>query len=339
MKKNWKRLVLVLTMVLGLTLGLVLGLNRLSVVSKADETTTTVELTVTYGQTEARSMLDMINDFRTGDEAWFWNSDNETTTVCEDLQELVIDCDLEAVAMQRAAEIALAYGHTRPNGEECFTAYAEYGYTYRSAGENIAVGFETAEEVFTAWQEAGYYYSGQGHRRNMLNSSYDVVGIGHVVYNGIHFWVQDFAKSDTTVNATLTEANDGEATVSIQVLDSAVTSVDLVANPTSYTLSCGESSNLPSLTAALKLSSSVTTANVTVSTTWVSANDEVAVVSDSGAAAVSDDDADTASSSGMVSAVSVGSTTLSASVLGTSATVPVEVNHNYETVVTEPTCT
>ena len=36
---------------------------------------------VKYGQTEARTMLEMINQFRTGDEAWYWKSDNTTKYV------------------------------------------------------------------------------------------------------------------------------------------------------------------------------------------------------------------------------------------------------------------
>ena len=31
-----------------------------------------VQYDVTYGQTEARTMLAMINDFRTGGDAWYW---------------------------------------------------------------------------------------------------------------------------------------------------------------------------------------------------------------------------------------------------------------------------
>ena len=33
-----------------------------------------------FRQTTARGMLSMINSFRTGSEAWYWNSDNSTRT-------------------------------------------------------------------------------------------------------------------------------------------------------------------------------------------------------------------------------------------------------------------
>lgn len=94
-----------------------------------DGDTTTVALTVTYGQTEARSMLELINAFRTGSDAWYWNEDDTTKTTCTGLSTLTYDYTLEAVAMQRAAEIALSYSHTRPNGESCATALYVY-YTW-----------------------------------------------------------------------------------------------------------------------------------------------------------------------------------------------------------------
>ena len=53
-------------------------------VSAAAETST-VTLVGNYGQTEARSILAMMNAFRTGNEAWYWNSDNETQTVLNNL--------------------------------------------------------------------------------------------------------------------------------------------------------------------------------------------------------------------------------------------------------------
>lgn len=134
MKRMWKRL-------LSLALGLVLCLGLLSAVplttASAADGTTTVELTVTYDQTGARSMLSMINEFRTSSDAWYWNDDDTTKTTCSNLSELTYDYTLEAVAMQRAAEIALYYNsnHNRPDGTEWYTAYSEAGYTIYYAGK------------------------------------------------------------------------------------------------------------------------------------------------------------------------------------------------------------
>ena len=53
-----------------------------------------------FNQTEARSMLDSINAFRTGSDAWYWNSSNTEKVQATGLGELVYDYDLEKVAMQ-----------------------------------------------------------------------------------------------------------------------------------------------------------------------------------------------------------------------------------------------
>lgn len=55
----------------------------------------TIEVTVQYGQTEARTILNMINELRTGNDAWYWNSDNSTKTDCTGLQPLTYDYELE----------------------------------------------------------------------------------------------------------------------------------------------------------------------------------------------------------------------------------------------------
>ena len=49
-------------------------------------------------QSEARSMLTLINSFRTGDNAWYWNRDNRTKTVETGLKGLTYDYQLEEVA-------------------------------------------------------------------------------------------------------------------------------------------------------------------------------------------------------------------------------------------------
>ena len=44
---------------------------------------------------DARSMLDMINSFRTGSDAWYWNQDNTTKTTLTNLANLQSDEELE----------------------------------------------------------------------------------------------------------------------------------------------------------------------------------------------------------------------------------------------------
>ncbi len=159
-----------------------------------------------YSQTNARSMLNMINTFRTGSEAWYWNSDNITKTVKSNLAPLTYDYELEKAAMQRAMELSVIYSHTRPNNKSCFTTYPD-SLAMGAMGENIAWGYDSAEEVFNAWKEDYESYSGQGHRRNMLEGCFTKVAISCFSIHGKKFWVQEFASGNSA--SAQTPANDG----------------------------------------------------------------------------------------------------------------------------------
>lgn len=210
-------------------------------------TVSSYELEVTYGQTEARRMLDMINQFRTGPDAWYWNSDNTTKTTAS-LQPLTYDYTLERIAMQRAAEIALHFEHTRTNGEKCYSLYPP---SYWSAAENIAAGRSSAEATFQQWQETNEKYSGQGHRRNMLSGSVVAVGIGHVIYQGTHYWVQEFSNPIYSTEAT--NANDGQTPVSVEIASSYIKSRTLTASQDSLSIPLGQSVSLPQASLKLQL--------------------------------------------------------------------------------------
>ncbi len=209
MEKRGKKVIAFL-----LTLALIFSMGTVSTVFAAGQGTVVSEITVTYGQTEARTMLDMINQFRTGDDTWAWAPNNQDKDYYENLGELTYDPVLERVAMQRAAEIALSFSHIRPNGEQCWTAFPS---GYIAWGENIAAGAVTAEEAFLDWREDKEDYDGQGHRRNMLGSDFTAVGIGHVIYNGRDYWVQEFGSPAS--GEAVSAAVDGEQTVSVEVPD------------------------------------------------------------------------------------------------------------------------
>ncbi len=184
----------------------------------AENDVKTIQIDVKFGQTEARSMLEMINDFRTGEDAWALD-ENENRIEYKNLGTLTYDYELERIAMQRAAEIAISFSHTRPNGTSCFTLFDESTYRWNVRGENLARGYnmlESAHTAFEAWQETNEDYAGQGHRRNMLSSGFTAVGIGHVYYKGYHYWTQEFG--NPTSNKEATPANDTQATVPIVAL-------------------------------------------------------------------------------------------------------------------------
>ena len=157
-----------------------------------------------YDQTAARSMLAMINAFRTGSDAWYWNADNRTKTYPKP-EALAYDYALEEIAKQRAAELVVSFSHTRPDGSGCFTA--SYNGV-KSQAENIAwctANINSTERIFDGWREDGENYAGQGHRRNMLGQRYKAVGIASFYYNGRYYWVQEFG---VTVSGT-PESNSG----------------------------------------------------------------------------------------------------------------------------------
>ena len=215
-------------------------------VMEAEAATPPVKIKVTYGQTEARAMLADINAFRTSEtDAWCWDMSDSTRQSCL-TTELEYDYELERVAMQRAAEIALSYDHTRPNGKACFTAYP---FGYREMGENIAAGYASAAEVFDGWKEENESYAGQGHRRNMLSAKFKAVGIGHVVYQGCHYWVQEFG--DRVKNGAASGANDDTQIVDVDVASSYITAVK--TNLDDVSLKVGEKATAADFSLALNV--------------------------------------------------------------------------------------
>jgi uncharacterized protein YkwD len=193
-------------------LSLLLVLLMLGTASPAVLAADSVSITGRYAQTDARKMLKDINAFRTGSEAWYWNEDNKTKTKCKNLKALKYDYTLEKIAMQRAAEITVKWDHTRPDGTDCFTAYAGTDYTYM--GENLAKGTVLSRsDAMEGLKETKEDYAGQGHRRNMLDKGFTAVGIAHFKYNGWDYWVQEFG--NPVLNAKATTANDSETTVKV----------------------------------------------------------------------------------------------------------------------------
>ena len=224
------------------TLLLLIGAN-----SKVFATTfmNDINITVKYDQTSAREMLPIINEFRKSEDAWFWNSDNTTKTVCSGLKDLTYDYSLEVIAMQRAAEIAVSFSHSRPDGSGFYTA--RYNGIV-SDGENIAAGSSTTKATFTQWEEANETFGGQGHRRAMLSSYYNSIGIGHVIYNGYHYWVQEFRGA--TLDTNKTSAINDERNV---YFDAIVEEIYVTPSVENYEVTYKDETALPKLNTSIKL--------------------------------------------------------------------------------------
>jgi len=272
----------------------------------------------------------MINEMRTSStDAWYWKQDDTAKTYCTNLQPLQYDYDLEKTAMQRAAEIAIIYSHTRPNNKDTFSAFYENSVYYTYAGENIAAGYGTADSVNDGWREDNELYAGQGHRRNMLNSKFNCVGIGHVYYNGFHYWVENFAYRDK-VNTTPVSADNTETTLTIPVATSKISNFNITFDKDEYSLKTGESTSI-----------SVSDPTISVFGHWGS---RFVFVTDTPDLTIAD--STVATLSGTITGISEGDTTISASLYGLTAhqTAAVKV-HNCENhwddgkITTTPTCT
>lgn len=205
--------------------------------------TVKINVTGTYYQTNARSMLSLINDFRRSN-PYCWNSDNTKEIQYKWDHDLKYDYELEKIAMKRAAEISTKFSHTRPDGSSCYSVASEEGYTVSSYGENIAANPYSAEYAFTQWKEENEYYTGQGHRRAMLGN-FTTIGIAVFKVGTRYYCVQEFGYGNGS--AVATKANDSETTVSVKVDASKVqiTGGSISCNVNSVSMELGSTQALP----------------------------------------------------------------------------------------------
>lgn len=82
------------------------------------------------------------------------------------------------------------FSHTGSDGSKVGARVSDEGYDWRGVGENIAAGQTTPQKVFDAWKASS------GHNANMLNASWQDMGIGYVENDASrydHYWTLDFA--------------------------------------------------------------------------------------------------------------------------------------------------
>jgi uncharacterized protein YkwD len=76
--------------------------------------------------------------------------------------------------------------HTGPDGSTMAGRVEAAGYQWSTLGENIAVGQRTAAAVMDAWMHS------EGHRANILNCSFEQIGVGVNTSSNGPWWTQDF---------------------------------------------------------------------------------------------------------------------------------------------------
>lgn len=82
------------------------------------------------------------------------------------------------------------FSHNSPVYGSPFDMLRSFGIRYSAAGENIASGQRTAAEAMNHWMNSS------GHRANILNTSFNQIGVGVARdNNGNLYWTQMFIKS------------------------------------------------------------------------------------------------------------------------------------------------
>lgn len=102
------------------------------------------------------------------------------------LSALTMDAKLAEVAQAKAQDMHdnRYFSHTSPTYGSPFDMMRAFGVSYRTAGENIAMGYPSAQAVMNGWMNSS------GHRANILNSAYTRIGVGYVADG--NYWVQEF---------------------------------------------------------------------------------------------------------------------------------------------------
>lgn len=66
------------------------------------------------------------------------------------------------------------FDHHSPTYGSPFEMMKRFGVSYRTTGENIAMGYRTAQSVVEGWMNS------PGHRANILNAGFTRIGVGYI---------------------------------------------------------------------------------------------------------------------------------------------------------------
>ncbi|GGF26483.1 hypothetical protein GCM10010954_26900 [Halobacillus andaensis] len=102
------------------------------------------------------------------------------------LAPLELDVELSGVAKDKSLDMQQNnyFSHDSPTHGSPFDMMNAYGIDYTTAGENIAMGQTTPEQVVQGWMNS------EGHRENIMNSSFTHIGVGHAEDG--NYWTQMF---------------------------------------------------------------------------------------------------------------------------------------------------
>ena len=115
----------------------------------------------------------------------------------EGAQLLTYDETLNQASARRVQEMISSqiFDHSRPDGSAFYTILQEYRFPYRAAGENL-LWYETdrtmteeeiAQKMFQLWENS------DGHRRNMMDGAFNVLGFSGAQVGNRYYGLQIFA--------------------------------------------------------------------------------------------------------------------------------------------------
>lgn len=144
-----------------------------------------------------------------------------TDRTSDQLAMLTVNPVLTEVAQDKANDMAAKgyFSHTSPSGQSPWYWFSKDGYTFSSAGENLAINFTDSGAVNTAWMNS------PEHRANILNGKFTQIGIATAqgTYEGrpTVFVVQEFGRP-----------YGGPAVKSVSLVKAKTTSGNLATKPT-----------------------------------------------------------------------------------------------------------
>nr|WP_032545707.1 CAP domain-containing protein [Clostridioides difficile] len=105
------------------------------------------------------------------------------------LNPLTLDSSISNVATKKSQDMIdnNYFSHNSPTYGSPFDMLKKFGISYKTAGENIAMGQKTPKEVVNAWMNS------EGHRKNIMNPNFSKIGVGVAQKSvGSIYWTQIF---------------------------------------------------------------------------------------------------------------------------------------------------
>ena len=104
------------------------------------------------------------------------------------LKPLKLNVKLSNVATMKSQDMINKnyFDHTSPTYGSPFDMMNKFGISYRTAGENIAMGQTTPQQVMNSWMNS------EGHRKNILNPNFTELGVGIASNGSSLYWTQMF---------------------------------------------------------------------------------------------------------------------------------------------------